>query len=133
MVERLLIKEVPSPQSRLASQFSFKEQRCLLYRIYDPQETNAPVVPGPNDQFLTVAEAFRLHNLVSGASFLKSQKIQIKDKEINAQYQLLLSPNLPVYGRVQAATELLTRTPQKWMSKGVLTLLGTLGVSDKPE
>jgi hypothetical protein len=40
---------------------------------------------------------------------------------------------LQVYGLVNAATELLQRTPQKWMSNGNLTLLKTLGVSDKPD
>jgi len=47
--------------------------RPLLYRIYDPQNTGAPIIPfgeEPNKQ--TVKDAFHINNWVEGGCFLKA-------------------------------------------------------------
>lgn len=79
-------------------------------------------------------DAFKLNEWSSGSSFIKAQKTKISNKELYESLLQLLKPDLMLYGRLQAAMDVLMKTPSKWMSsKGELSLPKLFNISDKPD
>lgn len=112
----------------------------MLYRIFDPTDSGAPLITVGYDHSkdepvkASVADAFRISNWVHGASFVKAQKAKISNKDVNEAYVQLMKQDLMLYGRLQAAMEILMKTQTKWMSsKGELSLPKLLNISDKPD
>ena len=64
----------------------------MLYRIFDPNDSGAALVTvsynvdKDETQQATCEDIFRLSHIVSGASFLKPQKMKIQAKDLVDSY-----------------------------------------------